>query len=253
MRMTTHSELTESWAVRRRLEAWFSDTPGRILLQAEREQVGCVLPHLFGYHIVQIGALGSQDLLGSTSILHRVVLNIDPRGRCGGAERLICTPEALPLASNSIDVVVLPHVLEFAQAPQQVLGEIERILIGEGHVVIVGFNPWSVWGFWRAALAGRRQAPWSGQFFGLTRIKDWLRSLGFEITLSRCFFFRPPLQSPSMMSRLTYLERLGGHGWSYGGGAYIVVGKKRVVTLTPIKMDWQESRLIGGGAVEPAP
>jgi SAM-dependent methyltransferase len=250
--MTTRSELTGSWAVRTRLEAWFSDTPGRLLLQAEREQVGRVLPQLFGYHILQLGALGAQDLLGSASISHRVVLSIDPEGGCSGSDRLICKPEALPLAANSIDGVVLPHVLEFAPAPQQVLREIERVLIGEGQVVILGFNPWSLWGLWRLALAWRKQVPWSGQFFGLMRVKEWLRSLGFEIVLSRCFFFRPPLQSPSMMSRLTCLERLGDHGWPYGGGTYIVVGKKRVVILTPLKMDWQERRF-AGGAVKPAP
>lgn len=251
--MTTRDESTELWAFRLRLEEWFLDTPGRMLLQAEREQVGRVLPQLFGYHILQIGALGSQDLLESSSIPHRVVLSTAPGSADSGAEQLICRPEALPVISNSIDVVVLPHVLEFTPAPHQVLQEIERVLIGEGHVVILGFNPWSLWGVWRIALAWRGQVPWDGQFFRLTQVKDWLRSLGFEIILSRCFFFRPPLQSATIMGRLNCLERLRDHDWPYWGGTYIVVGKKRVVVLTPIKVEWHRRQLIAGGAAKPTP
>ena len=38
----------------------------------------------------------------------------------------------LPFESQSIDLVVLPHVLEFSDNPHQVLREVERILRPEG-------------------------------------------------------------------------------------------------------------------------
>ncbi|HEX2201228.1 MAG TPA: methyltransferase type 11, partial [Gammaproteobacteria bacterium] len=64
--------------------------------------------------------------------------------------------------------------------------------------------------------------------------------------------FRPPLLNPGMMSRLTCLEQLGGYCWPYWGGAYIVVGKKRVVILTPLRLGWRESQFIAGGVAKPA-
>jgi SAM-dependent methyltransferase len=249
--MTTYPD-TALWTARARLEEWLSSHPGQILLETEREQLGQVLPRLFGYHILQIGALGSHHLLGSSCVSHRIVLDIDLQGVSGAANRLMGRPEALPLAANSTDVVVLPHILEFTLDPHQVLREVDRILIGEGHVVVLGFNPWSLWGMWRAALAWRREAPWCGQFLGRGQIKDWLRLLGFDIVMSRCFFFRPPLPSPWIMSRLTCLEQLGGYCWPYWGGAYIVVGKKRVVIFPSLRLGWRESQLVAGGLAKPA-
>ena len=51
-----------------------------------------------------------------------------------------CDPRQLPFAANSIDLVVMPHVLEFYDDPHQILREVERILIPEGQIVLTGFN-----------------------------------------------------------------------------------------------------------------
>ena len=59
---------------------------------------------------------------------------------------LTCDFTELPFASHSLDLVVLPHVLEFSTDPHQVLREVERVLIPEGQVIICGFNPTSLWG-----------------------------------------------------------------------------------------------------------
>jgi hypothetical protein len=54
------------------------------------------------------------------------------------------------------------------------------------------------------------------------------------------------------MSRLTCLEQLGGYCWPYWGGAYIVVGKKRVVIFPSLRLGWRESQFIAGGLAKPA-
>ena len=66
--------------------------------------------------------------------------------------------EELPFATHSIDLVVMPHILEFAEDPHQVLREVERVLVPEGHVVITGFNPASLWGLRQYRLAAGRFA-----------------------------------------------------------------------------------------------
>ena len=161
--------------------------------------------------------------------------------------------DSLPLATDSLDVVVLPHVLEFEKSPHQILRETERILIGEGHVVILGFNPWSLWGLWRMLLAWRDEPPWCGHFLSLSRLKDWLTLLDFEIEQIEHFYFRPPVRNKSIMKHLEFMEKLGRYAWSFLGGAYILVAKNRVIPLTPIKMSWQARRqMITSGIVEPS-
>ncbi|MCI0401094.1 MAG: class I SAM-dependent methyltransferase [Gammaproteobacteria bacterium] len=240
-------------SVRARLNEWFANSPGLSLLEGECQQINQVLPDLFGYHIIQVGTLGSADLLVSSRISHRTVINLYPGDATLDASGPICLSGALPVASECVDVVVLPHLLEFESDPRQILRETERILIGEGHLVIIGFNPWSLWGLWRAVLAWRTEPPWCGQFFGIARIKGWLALLGFDIIKARRFYFQPPLPSEGVMSKFDFLESLGRTCWPFLGGAYIVVAKKRVATLTPIKTSWRAQRqIITSGIAEPS-
>ena len=49
----------------------------------------------------------------------------------GGKVR--AAPDFLPIESNSIDLVLLPHILEFSANPHQILREVHRVLVPEGH------------------------------------------------------------------------------------------------------------------------
>lgn len=250
MQVTSTNAGNDGPPLRTRLRHWFHGEPGRSLLLAERQRLREILPDLFGYHIVQLGRIDGADLLESSRICHRVV--VDTEGCAESAAQLACSAAALPFGADSIDVFVLPHVLEFEEDPYRVLREIERALIAEGHVVIIGFNPWSLWGLWRLALAWRGEPPWCGRFFGLPRTKDWLRLLGFDIVRSECAWFRPPVRSRAVLERLLFLDKLGGYWWPVLGGVYVLVGKKRLVPMTPLRARWKtRRRLIASGLAEP--
>jgi SAM-dependent methyltransferase len=233
---------------RQRLRAWYASPLGRTLLACEQAELDRVLPNLFGFYLVQVGAVMDEYLLGSSKVRLQVVLDRDwPVARTtplpGPVLGVYAHGGMLPVQSDSIDVVVLPHTLEFEPEPHETLREVERILVAEGHVVILGFNPWSIWGLWRLVRWKRKEhPPWSGTFRGILRIKDWLALLGFDVVLSRSAFFRPPLHHAGMMRRLLWLERLGTRFWPYLGGVYIIVARKRVVTLTPIRPRWRPRR-----------
>ena len=98
-----------------------------------------------------------------------------------------------------------------------------------------------------------KAAPWSGHFLGLNRIKDWLALVGFDVTRVESLFFRPPFKNVRLMERLGGVEPIGKRFLgSVGAGAYVLVGKKRVSTLTPIKPGWSaRRRLVSVGLVEP--
>ena len=227
---------------RNELRAWYLHGAGSLLLEAELAQMDEVLQNLFGYHLLQIGRPHDKDLLASSRISHRIVLDDDiERGDCS-ATLLRSALDELPIASDSIDVVVLPHTLEFEPDPHRILREVERVLIAEGHVVLLGLNPWSLWGVVRWMRARQGSPPWCGRFRGLIRVKDWLALLGFDIIVTHQYFFRPPLQSAGLMRKLMFMEKMGARLWPRLSGAYLVVAKKRVTTMTPIKPRWKPRR-----------
>lgn len=238
--------------IRQQLRHWYTRFVGRTLLDMEREQLAGVLSTVFGYHAIQVGCLLGDDLLALSRIPHRVVLDPDPTERL--CTQVYAYPDALPVLTDSVDLVILPHTLEFERMPHEILREADRVLIPEGHVVILGFNPWSFWGLWRLFARLRRgpKPPWCGHFLSLTRTKDWLALLGFDVIHCSQFFYRPPFQNESIMRRLQFLEKMGGRFWSSFGGAYLLVARKRVVTLTPIKPRWRPRRAVVGGLVEPS-
>lgn len=234
------------------LLCWFSGNLGQSVLAIERNRVSRILPDLFGYHILQVGEHANAHLLDSSRINHKIVA-AQTGNRTGQIPSLICKSEALPVASESMDVVVLPHLLEFTNNPHQILRETERVLIGEGHVIILGFNPWSLWGLWRLLLAWREEPPWTAHYIGMTRLRDWLTLLDFEIIKTEKFYYRPPLENTSIMHKLQFMEQLGRYCWSFFGGVYMLVAKKRVISLTPIKLQWQtRRRMIASGLIEPS-
>lgn len=231
---------------RQRMRAWLAHVPGRWFQAEQRAQLAEVLPTLFGYHLLQVGDLYSRECLTSSRIPNCMVLDDAPQDTLPARERprarMRGVPECLPIATDSIDVVLLSHALEFADNPHQVLREVERVLIPEGHVVVLGFNPWSPWLLWRLALGWRGRPPWCGRVISLIRLKDWLKLLGFDVVECRRYFFRPPLSQKSIMRRLRFLDRIGRRWLPFFGAGYIVVARKRVATLTPLKTRWRPAR-----------
>lgn len=235
------------------LSSWFGNNLGKDVLTTEKGRISRVLPDLFGYHILQIGSPAGIYFLDSSRINHKIVTCQFVPAESTHKPDLLSNNNALPVMSESMDVVLLPHVLEFEDNPHQILRESERVLIGEGHLVIIGFNPLSFWGCWRLFLAWRDHPPWNGKYISLTRLKDWLTLLDFEIIKTEKFFFRPPLKNIKLMQKLKFMEQLGQYCWPYFGGVYLLVAKKRVVSMTPIKLQWQSRRrMITSGLIEPS-
>ena len=231
------------------LRGWYTTPLGHLAEEAERAALARLLPGLFGYHLVQVGAPCPTSLLAESPIRHRVV--VDEDANAPGAT-LCASAAALPMASDSVDAVVLHHALEFSIDPHQVLREVERVLIPEGTVIVVCFNPYSAWGLRGWMRRRRGDAPWCGRFLSAPRLRDWLALLGFDTLRSEALLFRPPLQRPRLLRRLAVLEQWGARWWSPLGGINVIMARKRVSRLTPIRPRWsQRPRLIRGGLIEP--
>ncbi len=231
------------------LRDWYKTPLGKYLDTIEQQQLDEILPNLFGYHIGQVGLTGDENLLRSSRISHHFVSDFivdEPLNRAGCKT----LPDLLPFASDSVDVLLLPHVLEFCKTPHDVLREVERVLIAEGHVVILGFNPLGLFSLWRLFFLGRRIVPWCGRFYTVTRLKDWLSLLGFDFVMTHYYCYRPPIQHKGIMSKLKIIEAFTSKLFRIFGGSYVIVARKRSVTLTPIRTRWHAQKVVAG-LVEP--
>lgn len=213
--------------------AWFETTLGQYVLAREQAYFDEAVSDLFGFNAVQLG-LSQIDWLRASRIPFRMTV-------CPHAPaQLRADLNHLPIASQSVDLVVMPHVLEFSATPHQLLREVERILIPEGHVIIAGFNPLSLWGARRLFAAEPSAYPWRGKFLTLPRVKDWLALLGFEVTGGKLGCYIPPVPTQKLIDRFQFMEAAGDRWWPLGGGVYFLLAKKRVQGMRLIMPKWQD-------------
>jgi SAM-dependent methyltransferase len=218
------------------LSDWYETPKGSYVLSWERGQFDAAVEDVFGFNAVQVGLPGI-DFLRESRIPLKVKAGLE-RG-CG----LRSDPVQLSLASQSIDLLVLPHVLEFCANPHAILREAERVLMPEGSVVISGFNPLSLWGAARALGWERKRYPGCGRYIGLLRLKDWLALLGFELNGGRFGCYAPPFSQARWLERFGFMEKAGERWWPICGSVYVVRAVKHVAGIRLVTPNWRDKRV----------
>lgn len=216
-------------------QEWFETCLGQYVLEREQAYFDRAVADIFGYNAMQIG-FPQYDFLRD----NRMALQF-----CAGTEKgvaVLATPDFLPIETNSIDLVLMPHVLEFESNPHQILREVQRILMPEGHVIICGFNPRSLWGVRGLFGSPSGSFPWHGNFIAVPRLKDWLTLLDFEITEDRLCCYAPPFSQEKWLKRFGFMETAGDRWWPFSGGVYFLTAVKRVHGMRVIKPEWKEVR-----------
>ncbi|RFC36958.1 MAG: Methyltransferase domain-containing protein [Candidatus Nitrotoga sp. LAW] len=218
------------------LNDWFATPPGKYLLECEQALFDHSVTDIFGFNALQLG-LAEHDFLRASRMPLRAIVGNETEAQV----RL--DMDELPFGCSSLDLVLLPHVLEFNAHPHQILREVERVLRPEGNVIISGFNPRSLWGA-RRMLGPRTNFPWRGDFIALSRLKDWLALLGFEVITGRFACYAPPFANPNWLNRFNFMEPAGDRWWAVWGGVYFLQAIKHVPGMNLIKPKWNE-RLVG--------
>jgi len=213
---------------------WFESDLGAHLLQTEEQLVSRILPDLFGYHALQVGQVVDVNLLAGSRIRHRCVVDTG-LSRINGLSSLRAAPDHLPFANDSLDLVFVHHGLDGSPTPHALLREASRVLIPDGHLLILGFNPWSLWGLWRLFRWPGAELPWLRRPLSPQRLADWLILLDLEVVGLESACFVPPLTHATIRRRFGWLEKLGRRYWSQGGAAYALLARKRVSCITPIE------------------
>jgi SAM-dependent methyltransferase len=219
------------------------------VLQAESELMSEALDDVFGWELLQLGLWGPRDGLLSGCRTRRHAVVADRRSQSNDAD-IVARLAQLPIANGVVDAVVLPHTLEFETDPYAVVREADRVLAPEGQLVVLGFRPFSLWGF-RSRAISRGYPPGLKRMLGAGRVADWLELLGYDVTLSRNYLFAPPWggSAPRVGEPSALLRR----GWlkPWPAGAYLIKARKRVYTLTPLRPKFRERTQAIGGLAKP--
>ena len=215
-------------------EQWYQTFSGQNSLKIIDALCDEAMSEIFGYYSLQMGFLSSHhDLLSNSritagfSLVEKNLLNLTSEFDADIKEKnkndldrithnksnnlIISTNEQLPVETDNIDLVIATHALELSSDPHQVLREIDRVLVPEGHCIIIGFNPFSL------MRIGRLLKP---EFYKRTqtndvkmrsahRVRDWFSVLGFEVLDVHHFGFRPGVKNQKVFERLSWLEKLG--------------------------------------------
>lgn len=211
---------------------WFETPLGQHLLFREQRYYDNAVSDVFGFNAVQVG-LPQLDFLRNSRIPLRVTCAVE------SPAAVRADPMFLPFESQSLDLLLLPHVLEFSANPHQVLREAERVLRPEGRLVLSGFNPRSLWGLARVLQGGERGYPWNGNFLNVSRVKDWMVLLGMEVAAGSMCCYRPPINRETWLRRLRFMEPAGDRWWAMGGGVYFLQAVKRVHGMHVILPEWR--------------
>lgn len=226
------------------MRQWFASELGAELLVQEQALLETELGDLFGYYLLQLGFDTGRPLFGECRVQR--CFQSGPVPVPVPASATLKHPfvqsefEALPFASDSLDGVIVQHVLEFATNPHAVLRELYRVTVPHGRVMVVGFNPWSLFGLRMLGGRLRPESLWHNHLLSAPRVSDWLELLGFTVQRTQFGFHRLPFHRTAH-----WLKSYRDSAWGDGlrrlptGAVYVLTAVKQVACTTAVKPRWR--------------
>jgi len=235
----------------RAASAWLETPFGQALLAQEARVVEEAFDGMFGEQMLQLGLWGEQNHFLRFARTQRTSCIADWRGLTPDmAPGAVGHLHRLPVESESVDVVLLPHTLDYSDdRSHAVLREADRVLTPHGHLVVLGFKPGGLWGL-RRLIPGAGLPPGGAHLISDRRLSDWLQLLDMRILGVSRYFFRWPLPGNKGQSTADWESR-GRRFWPELAACYMLSAQKRVVTMTPVKKPWRSRPKVVGGIVEP--
>lgn len=220
------------------LFAWYQTPRGKLLQQLEADYIQRSITVSCQQTILQIGGLGwENDFIDCSLYKSFTILDAKNLG-CDKARKICAKSYSLPLQSNCIDMIIVPHLLEFDAFRFQTMREIERVLKPEGILIVLNFNPWSLWVRYQYLWDKKMANSWGGHFISRARILDWLKLLNFEVIVSSEFNLDTVKSAHGK-----FITR----GYSLTSTAYAIKAIKRrynLIPLTPVKVLTPRSILV---------
>ncbi len=227
------------------LFAYYETPRGKLLKELEVGYLNSSIVVSYKQTILQIGGLGWENEFIDCSLYTNYMV-LDARGLgYQGSKKIRAKAFQLPLQCDSVDMIIVPHLLEFDEHRFQTMREIERVLKPEGTVVILNFNPWSMWVRYQYLWDKKLSDSWHGHFIRRSRVIDWLKLLNFEVTTVSQFH---------LDSLSTQHAKFAAPSFSLSSTAYAVKALKRrysLIPLTPVKSTVPQLALANFNATTP--
>ncbi|MFT5008506.1 MAG: SAM-dependent methyltransferase, partial [Granulosicoccus sp.] len=209
------------------LSQWYQSALGQELIEVERALISRAISGRFGASMVQLDSgfheiLFEQRLFGSGII----VSQLENRAHCP----VVCAkPEDLPFEPESLDMLLMHHTLDLCENPYQAVREGALALKPGGLLIVLGFNPLSLWGL-RSMIQSRPSGygVWNSRFIRSGRVADWMQLLNFELERQEKHLFSPPMNRPGWLKSLALGEQIQRKLLPFTGGVYLLVGYKQV-------------------------
>ena len=173
---------------------------------------------------------GKNKILSSSPIHNKIIINPDDLPISDDILPVQCEIIDLPFLPESIDAVVMLHILEFTKNPKVILREVYDALIPGGYVIILGFNPHSLWGITKFFKRIKTDI-WHGNWLNSRRLRRWLFDMGFDLENHQTFYFHPPCENAK---KIAIIEEIGQIFWPCCGASYMMLAKKTSMVVTPI-------------------
>lgn len=227
---------------------WMAKAFGRYLLQWEQQRCDEAVADIFGYHSLQLGLPVLQGLRANrmqhkwcaahTEDLNRQKVDCQAALRCD----FYCEPEALPFEEGGLDLLIMPHTLEYCTNPHAALREAVRVLRPEGRLLLFGLNPYSLWGVQHAIerVAPSELNAWSGLPYW--RVRDWMQLLALEVVAADFGCHVPAVADAAWLERWRWLDKVGHKVWPVLGGAYCMLAVKKVHGMRLMEPGWRQRK-----------
>lgn len=205
---------------------WWDTSLGQRVLGQELLHIDNLVSRFVGPYALYMGVGSMSQCLRASraEVLMECLPPLKPHHRYSAQADF----SALPIRPQSLDGVVLHHLLDVVPNPHDVIRETCMAIIPGGRLLIVGFNPYSLWGVWRGVRRYREgRAPWLCQFLSPLRAMDWLKVMGFQVDRVEHAVFDWPSQDVQWRQRFGWMGRIGQRFLTPFGAVYCMSAVKR--------------------------
>ena len=229
------------------IETWLQTPLGKALLEAEDRLMQGVMEGLFGEVCAQVGVWGAPDQFVRYARTQRAGV---VAGASGDGVALVAAPDQLGIADDSVDLLILPHTLDWCEHPHATLREATRVLRSDGELLILAFKPGGLWGLKRL-WPGARFPVGTERVVGERQLADWLELLDLRVSARQRYFFKWPSDAGALETSPVW-QQWGERFWPELASCYMLRAQKRLRTLIPLRSRWKPHKKVVAGLVKPS-